>query len=401
MVPAAETGGERKKPGRKEIFLFLAIAAILTLLAASGISYKAEQALADVWYQSSRALEGNIVLVGIDQKALDVMGPYQQWDRTIMADTVEALNQSEDCRPSVIGIDVLYTGETEPEADGRLAAAAAKYNNVVCACAAVFGNRLTENEDGSYYMDRFSVIDFDEPYEELKHAAGLGHINAMMDQDGILRHHLLKLRLPDGNMVSSLALLTAEKYAESTGHSFLQLPPTDSKGFWYVPYSGATGHFAPVISIADILSGEIDPQFFNKKIVLIGPYAAGLQDSYLTAIDHASPMYGVEYQANALQALLEGNLKKEAGNGWQLGALFVAGFVGAAVFWRRRTVISTAIWLLVSCGYLALCRWLYSLSKEVARILEGKIVATSLGDTVKLKGKKAGFEVLTLDKINE
>jgi len=39
------------------------------------------------------------------------------------------------------------------------------------------------------------------------------------------------------------------------------------------------------------------------------------------------------------------------------------------------------------------------ISRAVADTLEGRIRATSLGDTVKLKGKKEGFEILTMDEI--
>ncbi len=39
------------------------------------------------------------------------------------------------------------------------------------------------------------------------------------------------------------------------------------------------------------------------------------------------------------------------------------------------------------------------ISRAVADALEGRIRTTSLGDTIKLKGKKDGFEILTLDEI--
>ena len=39
------------------------------------------------------------------------------------------------------------------------------------------------------------------------------------------------------------------------------------------------------------------------------------------------------------------------------------------------------------------------ISRAVADALEGRIRTTSLGDTIKLKGKKEGFEVLILDEI--
>ena len=53
------------------------------------------------------------------------------------------------------------------------------------ACAAVFGSSLAEAETGEYYLDNFSVIAFDAPYEALGEAAEQGHINAMLDRAGL------------------------------------------------------------------------------------------------------------------------------------------------------------------------------------------------------------------------
>ena len=74
--------------------------------------------------------------------------------------------------------------------------------------------------------------------------------------------------------------------------------------------------------------------------------ASGLQDSYITAIDHAKEMYGVEYQANAISALLEGNFKKKASDHIQLIALFVLLFAASIVFYRVKAKFSFIPWLL-------------------------------------------------------
>lgn len=168
------------------------IAAILTLIAASGLFRAVDLAASDAFYQSRSASDGKIVLVGIDQKALEEIGPYNQWGRDIIAMVLEALNESEDCRPAAIAVDVLYSGETNAKADAWLAEAAGQYGNVITACAAEFGSALIEDRAGDYYLDTFSITAFEEPYEALKRASSQGHINAMMDTDGILRHHLLK-----------------------------------------------------------------------------------------------------------------------------------------------------------------------------------------------------------------
>ena len=41
------------------------------------------------------------------------------------------------------------------------------------------------------------------------------------------------------------------------------------------------------------------------------------------------------------------------------------------------------------------------ISRAVADALEGRIKVTSLGDSIKLKGKSAGFEILRVDGLME
>lgn len=345
--------------GKYRKFLIMALAAgLVTALMASGVLDYADLAVSDRFYQSRSASDGEIVLVGIDQKALEDIGPYSQWGREVMAAALAALNESEACRPAVIAMDVLYSGETDGAGDARLAEEAGRYGNVVAACAAVFGSSLAEAETGEYYLDNFSVIAFDAPYEALGEAAEQGHINAMLDRDGILRHHLLEIGLEDGRRVPSLALKTAEMYREYHGMEQGALPPADARGFWYLPFCGVPGDME-AISLSDVLSGKVPADYFAGKIVLIGPYAAGLQDSYLTAADHAAPMYGMEFQANAIQALLWEDYRREVPDGIQLTALFFLLLLALAGFWKRKVRLSTGLWLLLCAGAVGFCRLMY------------------------------------------
>ena len=344
----------------KTTLLFLAIAGALTLLAGLGVLDRADLAASDALYQQPMASDGKIVLVGIDQRALDTLGPYNQWDRGVMARALEALNRSEDCRPAVIALDVLYAGETRPDLDRQLAESAGRYGNVITAALAQFGSDLAA-WSGDYYLDHFAVQAYDRPFDALRQATVQGHINAMLDADGILRHHMLSLRLPDGETVPSLALAAASLYRERTGGDPVVLPPADRRGFWYLPFCGRPGDLSEGISLADLLSGEIPADYFAGKIVLIGPYAPGLQDSYITSADHARPMYGVEFQANAIQALLRGDYKREVGDGLQLLILFALLLAGLAGFWRRPVKWASALWVLLSGGWLLLCRGAYEM----------------------------------------
>ena len=58
----------------------LAIAGAFTLLAGIGVLHVPDLAVSDALYQRRMASDGEIVLIGIDQKALEELGPYSQWD---------------------------------------------------------------------------------------------------------------------------------------------------------------------------------------------------------------------------------------------------------------------------------------------------------------------------------
>jgi adenylate cyclase len=333
------------------------VVGMMVLLTGLGVLDRPDLTVSDALYQERVATEGRIVIVGIDQKALDKYGPYQMWSREGIARTLEMLNVSEESRPAVIGVDILFSGESDEEVDKRLAEAAGEYGNVVVASAAQYGIDISE-VDGGYRMDEFYVSAYGEPYKELVEAAECAHINAMLDVDGILRHHLLSVRLPDGEVVDSMALTVANRYRESRGERAVLEPPTDKRGFWYLPYCGEPEDFFAV-SIVDVLEGEISADYFAGKIVLIGPWAAGLQDAYFTAIDHARQMYGVEYQANAVQVLLWEDYRQEVGGEVQLVILAVLLLLAIVVFQRRSLTLSTILWIVLGGGWILLCIGLY------------------------------------------
>ena len=147
----------------------------------------------------------------------------------------------------------------------------------------------------------------------------------MTDQDGVLRHALLYVE-PGGKKVYSMASQTARIFMEQRGEE-LQLPPVNSMGHFYVPFTGKPGDYYDGVSIAWLLQGKVPADYWAGKIVLIGPYAPALQDAYFTSISKGVPMYGVEFQANVIQSLIEGNFKTEAANLPQLIILFLLCFV--------------------------------------------------------------------------
>ena len=127
-----------------------------------------------------------------------------------------------------------------------------------------------------------------------------------------------------------------------------------------MPFYGVPGDFDESISVADVLTGAVPPEYFAGKLVFIGPYAVGFQDSFITAADHAAPMYGMEFQANAAQALLSGEFVFKADERLQLAVLFLTLLGTFYCFWRQPVFKATAVWLLTCGGYLGITKWLYA-----------------------------------------
>ena len=322
------------------IIYLLASLAVTLLIAAGGVLDKVDLWAQDSWFQSDKALDGEIIVIGIDDKSLADIGPYNTWDRTIMASALEKLAEDPEMKPAVVAIDTLYTEVSDPEADERLANAAAELGNVVTASFASIGAKVITEGDETYFATD-AVLSYEEPYDALRDVTTQGHINAMYDTDGILRHALLFVK-PDGQTVYSMAYETARIYAEANGFS-LQMPPASSRGNYYVTYSAKPMGYYDGYSFSDLINGNLDPKDYAGKVVFIGPFAKGLQDEYFTSIERAKMMYGVEYQANVVQMILESNYKTEVGKFPQAIVLFIVCFALFLLFQKAGIKLSSII----------------------------------------------------------
>ena len=347
-----------KKTMWLRIGVSILVAAILCLTAWSGVLDGVDGSVSDALYQRPGMTDGEIVVIGMDQRAIEELGPMP-WPRDIMADVVAYLNSDPEQKPAVIGIDVLYVGESaDPDADAWFAEIAAEGENLVVASAASFGNSIVDDGE-TFYLDERSILYWDSPYPDLDDVTDTGHINAMADADGIIRHALLYVDSPAGERVYSFARVIYERWCEATGTDPNPLPDTVDNGFFYLPYTARGGGYYENVSVIDCLEGLVDPVDFAGKIVLIGPYAAGMRDEYRTAIDHAAPMYGIEIQANQIEAFRNGFYPREAGNPLQLILLFLICSGVLYCLMDRKVLPASLIWLAVSGLWIAVCAVLY------------------------------------------
>ncbi len=341
-----------------QILISVAASLLVTvLIAAGGVLDRIDSWVGDKLYQQPVALDGEIIVIGIDERALEEIGQYNTWDRSIMAMALEKLAADPEKRPAVVAIDTLYSGESDDEADRRLVDAAKELGNVVTASFATFGTK-TDFIDGKFIFNDSAVISYDEPFGALKEASTVGHINAMYDSDGILRHAMLYVEpeistaadVSDFNtlqgngykQIYSMPYITATLYAKY--HNIeIKRPPVSSQGRFYVAYSAMPGGYNDGYSLADLLNGEITPDEFAGKAVFIGPYTVGFQDAFFTPISRSKQMYGVEYQANVVQQILDGNYKKEVRAFPQAIVLFAICAIAFFFFQKTKIKISTPI----------------------------------------------------------
>ena len=164
-----------------------------------------------------------------------------------------------------------------------------------------------------------------------QNAAGAGHFNPKVDEDGMSRRVPL-IKEYDGKYYEALSLAMVrallgfpkvvpgypeEKFFSSKTYGdmeWLDLAtaqgnlrvPVDENVAALIPYRGPQGSFN-YISAADILADRVDPAALQGKIVLVGTSAPGLMDLRATPV---GPIYaGVEIHANLIAGMLDGTIK--------------------------------------------------------------------------------------------
>jgi signal transduction histidine kinase len=275
-----------------------------------------------------------IAIVAIDESSMALFGRFP-WSRQVIARTIDALAAA---RPKVIALDVLFTDPSTQEDDDNLARSIGRAGNVVVAA------QLTDSPvhgGPSRWLRPLPVIE--------RAAAGVGHVNAQTETDGIVRQVAIRLadddghsyrampveavRIADGTSeegitdVQGALLLGARTIRLDTAAPPVAIIPTGSTqvlhgGRMTIDFIGPAGSFGPVTySLADVVAGRVPAEKLRGKFVLIGATAASLGDRVASpfvrytdarADQHGALMPGVEVLANAVNVILSARYYSEA-----------------------------------------------------------------------------------------
>ncbi|WP_427791779.1 CHASE2 domain-containing protein [Brevundimonas diminuta] len=289
-------------------------------MALTPVANRADHLIYDVLMRAKAGpADDGVVIIAIDDRSLEQLGQWP-WPRDLHARLIDRLTQAS---AGPVAYDVLFTEATP--LDDVLAVALSRNGQV----------RLPVVLDapglnGAAYRE-------DAPAPILTEAAaGLGHVNLTIDDDGAVRRLPLYLQAGQQSWPHLILPLAQTRVAmpappapaaSDNGDELIAASPEA------VTYRGPPGAFR-TLSFVDVLSGETPAAFLKDKLVLVGATAPGLGDRYATpAALNGDLRPGVEVQAALLQTLIEGGGPRSLSAGWILGlslaplALLIAGFL--------------------------------------------------------------------------
>ncbi len=270
---------------------------IVFVVAFADLFYFLDSALKDRLYQSPRGINNTIKIIAIDDKTLQVLGPYGTSYRGYTAQLIDALGDS----PAVIAMDIMFFGNSDEASDAALRAACEKNGNVVAGSYINYTSAYKTDKDGKGYIDHFSIESVEQPF--FADYCDTGFVNVSPDDDGIVRSVMMSDSDDSGeNIYQSFSSVIYSKYCEKTGESTNVLS-LDGNGRMWINYAGKPGDYE-YISFVDVIQGKVDPRIFSGCVVFVGAYAAGMQDQY-SVPNSSAQMFGVEIHANILQCMID------------------------------------------------------------------------------------------------
>lgn len=325
---------------------------LVFLLSVSNLFSVFDYAIRDAVYQIPRGIDSRIKIIGIDERSLEELGPVDTWSRSVYADLVSALNADAEYQPSVIGFDILFSGQKDEAGDTAFAEACKNSGNVVTVSQFVYAQKPEKDAQGGI---RYTIRDYLEPYTALAAVTQQGYSNVSQDSDGVVR----RIQPEQAYADQTYSMFSWEVYRTYCAKN--QLEPksmlVDKYGKSSINYSGRPGDYE-CISIIDVLNGKIDSRAFANSIVLVGAYATGMQDNFSVPNGYSKQMFGVEIHANILQAAMDGRFAVHADPYLAAAVLGVIAALLHLLFSRKKLWLSTIMLVLAVGAEIGTGMWL-------------------------------------------
>lgn len=335
-----------KKTAKKilEFIVPLLAAALTALLVVTEPFFELDSMLCDAVYSQMNGTGDEIVIVAIDEETLAEYGAFSEWSRERCAQLADFLYDEEN-NPAVLAFDIVFSGEIDEETDNHLVKSLSGHNAVTATNFVYRGTTIYA--DGAQNYDAWNIEMEERPFAALDNVVNSGFANAQLSRDGFVRSAQLWEEF-EGEKRYSFAAQIYQQYQKSLGKE-AAFPQTNSRNQVLFGYSGKPGDFQR-FSMKDVLSGSVDKRNFKDKIVMVGAYAAGMQDSFHTPADRARDMFGVELNANIVRALMLGKTSQRAPVAVHavIAALLVFIYVFTARKMKMYPAVLSVVWLIIA-----------------------------------------------------
>jgi adenylate cyclase len=270
-----------------------------------GILGPLEHTLKDSLWRSVAQSEpdNRIVIVDLDEDSLQRIGAWP-WPRATLAELIETL--ATDLGARAIGLDMVLPSPADPQGDARLQAISqhapvvwGQVFDLIPRDTPIVSGTPTAGS-GPWTGPWLRATGHLANHEGLAKTRCTGQISSVLDNDGAVRR--LPLVVTWGNtqhLTLSLAMLHCDPITAPRVAGLLDSAPSPT---WEVPYARQLSAYT-IVPAARILQGEVDPQLFAGRWVLVGSSALGLNDTVSTPLHASVP--GVMVHAQAHSAWLD------------------------------------------------------------------------------------------------
>jgi len=292
----------------RQWILPIVLVLIIQGFVALGVFQGLENSLYDFWFMSRGPVSPGeeLVILAVDDASVERIGPLA-WPRTIHAELLEKLKEAR-----TVCFDLTFAAEQNPQNDQAFGEAIAQHGKVVLSGKATF----SRDANGELTQG------FEAPIDALVASnPSLGFVNMATDNDAVVRRPtLVDVNIFDGVPVPCFGLAVALS-AENLSYNDLKLTPgwlqvgkhripLDKENRALATFYGPM-HTFKTISYADVIEGQVKPEYFKNKIVMIGPETAEDHDVYSTPCTASNmvsqgllPSPGVEIHATVVQNIL-------------------------------------------------------------------------------------------------
>jgi len=268
----------------------------------TGLFVTIDNYIFDFAYMHSDPVSLPITIVKIDRETINSLGNFEYWERDVYADLLDTICTDE-YSPAVVGFDIVFSDKTtDNEADKKFAQAIERAGNVVLGTTAEFGEGIFRSANGEMVLDTTAFKGTDDIDSDLMNtSATLAFTNNEAVYDKFIRTFIPYFST-DTYDSDCFAYTVYKKYCEKNGIDYVDFrndPPTQYR----FSYAGKPEDTFTYVPLYKILSGESDARSLNNSIVLVGAFASGFRDHFLTPASYTKVMYGVEIHANIMEAI--------------------------------------------------------------------------------------------------